>query len=80
MLTQKDLEEIKQLLDKEFDKRLKFLPTREEFYAKTDEVMGELKTIREQQELITGRVSIHSDQLEDHETRLSKLEQPSSTS
>ncbi len=39
-----------------------------------DAVMGELKAIREEQMLVSGRVSEHSDFLEDQETRLVKLE------
>ena len=70
MLTQKDLGEIKILIKEE----TKYLPTKDEFYTKMDEVMGELKAIREEQTLITGRVSGHTDTLEDHETRIEKLE------
>lgn len=85
MLSKKDLHEIELLIEKKleekleekFNERMKFLPTKDEFYTRMDEVMGELKAIREEQALITGRVSTHSDQLENHETRISKLEQTS---
>lgn len=43
MLTQKDLDEIEQLIREE----IKYLPTKDEFYGKMDEVMVELKAIRE---------------------------------
>ena len=46
---------------------IKHLPTKEEFYQKMDEVMGELKAIREEQTLLAHR-------LPDHEDRLEKLE------
>lgn len=71
MLTQKDLDEIQQLIKEE----IKFLPTKDEFYTKMDEVMGELKTIREQQDVITGKNSEITETLEDHESRITKLEQ-----
>lgn len=43
---------------------MKFLPTKDEFYTKMDEVMGELKAIREEMAIVTGRVAIHTDQLD----------------
>jgi hypothetical protein len=43
------------------------LPTKDEFYAKMDEVMGELKTIREEQ-------TLQSQQLSDHDDRIEKIE------
>ena len=39
-----------------------------------DKVMGELVKIREEQEVSAGKLSEHSDILEDHETRLGKVE------
>ena len=42
------------------------LPTKDEFYVKMDEVMGELKAIREEQ-------AMQSQHLSDHEDRLEKL-------
>ena len=68
MLTQKDFDEIEKIidqkLDEKFDQRFKHLPTKDEFYVKMDEVMGELKVIREQQETITGKTSNHEDRPE----------------
>jgi hypothetical protein len=43
------------------------LPTKEEFYSKMDEVMGELKAIREEQPL-------QSHKLSDQEDRIQKIE------
>ena len=76
MLTQKDFDQIGEIIDGRLDGKLKGLPTKDEFYGKMDEVMGELKAIREEQTLITHRVSEHSDLLENHESRLRKLEVP----
>ncbi|MDP3998203.1 MAG: hypothetical protein Q8P89_01120 [bacterium] len=78
MLTQKDLDEIKQLIDEEFEKRLKFLPTKDVLYEKLDGIMGELQGMRQEMTLANNRLSKHSDQLENHETRIIKIEQTSS--
>jgi hypothetical protein len=43
------------------------LPTKDEFYTKMDEVMGELKTIREEQ-------ALQSQHLSDHDDRIDKIE------
>ena len=43
------------------------LPTKDEFYGKMDEVVGELKAIREEQ-------SVQSQHLSDHEDRIQKIE------
>lgn len=64
MLTRNDLDQIEKLIEEKFSEKLKFLPTKDEFYRKMDEVMGELKAIREELAAVTGRVSIHSDQLD----------------
>ncbi len=36
--------------------KLRFLPTKEEFFTKMDEVMGELKAMREAFDLHTGQL------------------------
>ena len=46
---------------------LKYLPTKDEFYPRMDEVMGELKTIREE-------VFATNHSLENHEDRIEKME------
>ena len=74
MLTQRDLDEIEGVIDRKLDEKIKFLPTKDDFYTKMDEVMGELETIREEQTLIGSKLQEHSDILEDHETRITKLE------
>jgi len=56
---------------------IKHLPSKDDFFGKMDEVMGELKTIREEITLLGGRQSESSDQLENHEDRILKLEKNS---
>ena len=46
------------------------LPTKDEFYTKMDEVVGELKTIREEQALQSQHVSDHDDRIEKIENHL----------
>jgi hypothetical protein len=46
------------------------LPTKDEFYTKMDEVMGELKTIREEQTLQSQHLSDHDDRIEKIESHL----------
>jgi predicted nuclease with TOPRIM domain len=67
--TLKDLMEatFEEKLDEKLDDKLNHLPTKDEFYTKMDEVMGELKTIREEQ-------AVQSHQLSNHEDRIEKLE------
>ena len=67
MLTQKDLDEIEKILDEKLDEKIKFLPTKEDFYQKMDKVIGELKAVRESQEMHVGdhtRISNRLDKLE----------------
>jgi len=42
-----------------------------------DEVVGELQAIREEQASVTGKLSEHTDTLENHEERIVKLKQGS---
>ena len=49
---------------------LSFLPTKDDFYNKMDEVMGELKTSREEQIMLSHQVSGHEDRIEKIETHL----------
>lgn len=43
---------------------LKYLPTKEEYYACEDKTMKELKAIREEITVLNGRVSDHSDRID----------------
>ena len=73
MLTQKDLDEIEELIDRKLDEKIKFLPTKDEFYTKMDELMVEIKAVREEQKTHSGQHSEINDTLETHETRIKKL-------
>ncbi|MBI4066785.1 hypothetical protein HY407_00225 [Candidatus Gottesmanbacteria bacterium] len=66
MLTIKDLEEIEKIVDEKLDAKIKHLPTKDEFYEKMDEVMGELKAVRESQE-------IHANQHAEINDEISKI-------
>ena len=46
------------------------LPTKDEFYGKMDEVMGELKTIREEHVVQGHQLSNHEDRIEKVESHL----------
>ena len=80
-LDDQDLKAIKNLLevtvDEVIEKRelvtkndLSHLPTKDEFYGKMDEVMGELKTIREEQTLQSQHLSDHDDKIQKIQSRL----------
>jgi len=70
-LTQKDFDQIEELTRGIVKEEIKNLPTKEEFFSKMDEVVGELKTVREEQTTLSHQVS-------NHESRLKSLEEISS--
>lgn len=82
MLTKRDLTKIETIIDskleekleEKFTEKLKYLPTKDELYEKLDALMGEVKTVREEQTLISKQLSRHSDELENHEDRITELE------
>lgn len=43
---------------------IKHLPTKDEYYAREDKTMRELKEIREEITVLSGRMSDHSDRIE----------------
>ena len=67
-LTQRDLDEIEKIMDDKFEEKLRNIPTKDEFFSRTDEMMGELKAIRESQTILTGKV------YDDHESRITNVE------
>ncbi|MEK7521841.1 MAG: hypothetical protein AAB599_03525 [Patescibacteria group bacterium] len=67
MLTQEDLGEIEQLIDEKVVEKIKLLPTKDEFFEKMDQVMGELQAIRDEHTMRDGRI-------DDHEERIENLE------
>lgn len=68
-LTRTDIEEIRQIVKEEVEEQVKYLPTKDEFYEKMDEAMGELRAIRDEQTVISGRV------YDNHEERITALEE-----
>jgi len=71
-LTDKDLQAIKELtevtleekLDVVLEEKLSHLPTKDEFFAKMDDVMGGLKEIREEKTVLAHQSSGHDKQIE----------------
>jgi len=61
-------EELAVKLDEKLDEKLKYLPTREEFFDQTDKLMKELKDMREEHTVLSGRV------YDNHEPRIDKIE------
>ena len=57
-------------LDEKLDVKLSHLPTKNEFYTERDEVMTELKTIREEQTLQSQHLTDHDDRIEKIESHL----------
>lgn len=70
MLTAKDISLLRDL----FVTKNEFKKFTDKILGGLDAVMGELKTVREELVLISGRLSEDADSLENHETRLGKLE------
>lgn len=68
MLTQKDLKSIEELIDKKLDQKIKFLPSKDHFDKRMDELMGEVQTMRNEQTLHQGQ----HDEITDHFDRLDK--------
>lgn len=66
-LTIKDLDEIEKIVDEKIEEKTKNLPTKNDFITKMDEIMGELKVIRENTDVLPHQVS-------DHEQRITKIE------
>lgn len=61
---------IDEKLEEILDDKLGKLPNKEEFYSKMDEVVGELKTVREEQPLQSHRLSNHEDRIQNIESHL----------
>ncbi len=78
-LTQKDLDTIKDLIgitideamESKLDEKLSKFPTKEEFFNRMDEVMSELKIIREETTVLSHQVSNHEDRITHIEDKLS---------
>jgi ABC-type enterochelin transport system permease subunit len=70
MLTTKDITRLMDI----FATKEEFHELKNEFFNRFDAVMVELKAIREELTVITGRQSMHTDVLENHEEQLVLLE------
>ncbi|MGD8744237.1 MAG: hypothetical protein PVJ52_01415 [Candidatus Woesebacteria bacterium] len=70
-LTIKDLDIIEKIVDERISERIKYLPTKDEFFTKMDELMSESKNIRENTDSLTYRVSKHEDRISKIKKRIS---------
>lgn len=69
-LTQVDLDEIEKVVDEKIEDRISNLPTKSEFFTRMDEVVGELKAIRENTTVQTHQVSEHEDRITSLEEKI----------
>ncbi|MBI3956234.1 hypothetical protein HY339_03165 [Candidatus Gottesmanbacteria bacterium] len=82
MLTIKDLLKLQKIISDTLDEKLKqfyddhikYLPTKDEFFTRMDKLSGEYKKIDEAETLHTGMMSEHTDTLENHDQRITALE------
>lgn len=63
-------EELDIKLEEKLNEKIGKLPTKDEFFEKMDEIVGELKTIREEQPLQSHRLSDHEDRIVEIEEKL----------
>ena len=70
--TNKRIDSLSEKIDTHTNKFDRF---KNKVYELLDKVLGELKTVREEQTLLVGKQTEHTDQFENHETRIGKLEQ-----
>ena len=64
---------LEEKLEEKLNEKLKYFPSKEQFYEKMDQLMGEIKAMREEQELHAGQHTEINDRLEEHEAQLKKL-------
>lgn len=75
MLTQRDIEEIERIVQEIVHDEVKHLPNKEDFYSRMDELMGEVKAMRESQELHAGQHASISDFQEKVRTKVKRIEE-----
>jgi len=63
-------EELDVKLEEKLNEKIGRLPTKDDFFGKMDEVMAELKIIREEQPLQSHHLSDHEDRIEKIENKL----------
>ncbi|OGM10967.1 hypothetical protein A2Z22_03815 [Candidatus Woesebacteria bacterium RBG_16_34_12] len=69
-LTIKDLDEIERIVDERIEERTRNLPSKDDFFTRMDEVMKELKAIRENTIVLSHRVFNHADRIEKIEKKI----------
>lgn len=67
-------EEVKKIVEETIGKKTKFLPTKEEFFARMDKLSREYEKIDQAETLHAGAISEHTDTLENHDERIKVLE------
>lgn len=70
--------DVKKIVHEEFENtKPKWLVEKlDKLYEMLDKIAGGIKDFREEQDIMGNRVSEHSDELENHDLRLKKLEHP----
>jgi hypothetical protein len=68
----KDLIEVTldEKLDEKLDSKLSHLPTKDEFYERTGEILKRLDNLEEEKDVLSHQVSNHTDRIEKIESRL----------
>lgn len=69
-LTEKDIDEIEKRLSSVFATKEEFVGYKDQILNKLDEFLGEIKDGREEQTLLSHRVSDHEDRIEKIEGKL----------
>lgn len=57
------LEEQLEVFEKKLDEKISNLPTKKEFYDRTDETLGRIKKLEEDSDLVQSRVASHEDRI-----------------
>lgn len=64
------LAEVSKLVDEKLDEKIKPLPTKDEFFTQMLELLGEVQSMREAQELHSGDHTRINDRLDTHDKHL----------
>lgn len=71
VLTAKDLDAIKELievtldekLEEKLNEKLKSFPSKDEFFSRMDEIISELKSMREEKDVLSHQVARHEERV-----------------
>ncbi len=74
MLTKNDLTKLQDIFVTRDEFQDGIAELRSDFFGKFDEVIGEIRAMREEMAAMFYRQQQHTDQIENHEVRLTKLE------